>query len=85
VKAVRRHMFPSTNGYLGMLEWLEENIQENFHNDRQKYNSSSVSQFVEWRSKDRESWVLRIAGNPPKTYVEILDEQKEIMFLLTWR
>jgi hypothetical protein len=78
-------MFPSTNGYLGMLEWLEENIQENFHNDRQKYNSSSVSQFVEWRSKDRESWVLRIAGNPPKTYVEILDEQKEIMFLLTWR
>ncbi len=85
MKAVRRHMFPSTNGYLGMLEWLEENIQENFHNDRQKYNSSSVSQFVEWRSKDRESWVLRIAGNPPKTYVEILDEQKEIMFLLTWR
>lgn len=78
-------MFPSTNGYLGMLEWLEENIQENFHNDRQKYNSSSVSQFVEWRSKDRESWVLRIAGNPPKIYIEILDEQKEIMFLLTWR
>ena len=85
MKAVRRHMFPSTNGYMGMLEWLEENIQENFHSDRQKYTSSSVSQFIEWRSKDRESWVLRIAGNPPKTYVEILDEQKEIMFLLTWR
>lgn len=85
MKAVRRHMFPSTNGYMGMLEWLEENIQENFHSDGQKYTSSSVSQFIEWRSKDKESWVLRIAGNPPKTYVEILDEQKEIMFLLTWR
>lgn len=85
MKAVRRHMFPSTNGYMGMLEWLEENIQENFHSDRQKYTSSSVSQFIEWRSKDGISWVLRIAGNPPKTYVEILDEQKEIMFLLTWR
>ena len=85
MRAVRRHMFPSTNGYMGMLEWLEENIQENFHSDRQKYTSSSVSQFIEWRSKDKESWVLRIAGNPPKTYVEILDEQKEIMFLLTWR
>lgn len=85
MRAVRRHMFPSTNGYMGMLEWLEENIQENFYSDRQKYTSSSVSQFIEWRSKDKESWVLRIAGNPPKTYVEILDEQKEIMFLLTWR
>jgi len=78
-------MFPSTNGYMGMLEWLEENIQENFHSDKQKYTSSSVSQFIEWRSKDKESWVLRIAGNPPKTYVEILDEQKEILFLLRFQ
>ena len=82
---MRRHVFPSTKGYIGMLEWLEENIQENFHSDRQKYNSSSVSQFVEWRSKDTESWVLRIAGNPPKVYVEIKDEQKEILFLLAWQ
>lgn len=78
-------MFPSTKGYIGMMEWLEENVQENFHKDRQKYTSSSVSQFIEWRSKDCESWVLRIAGNPPKTYVEILDEQKEILFLLAWQ
>ncbi len=82
---MRRHMFPSTNGYLGMIEWLEENIQESYTKDKQKYNSSSVSQFVEWRSKDKESWVLRIAGNPPKTYVEIKDEQKEILFLLRWQ
>ena len=78
-------MFPSTNGYMGMMEWLEENIQENFHSDGQRYNMSSVSQFIEWRSKDRESWVLRIAGNPPKTYVEIKDEEKEILFLLRFQ
>ena len=82
---MRRHVFPSTKGYIGMLEWLEENIQENFHSDRQKYNSSSVSQFVEWRSKDCKSWVLRVAGNPPRVYVEIEDEQKEILFLLAWQ
>jgi hypothetical protein len=70
---------------MGMLEWLEDNIQENFHKDRQKYNSSSVSQFVEWRSKDRESWILRVAGQPPKIYVEIKDAQKELLFLLVWQ
>lgn len=85
MRAVRRHMFPSTRGYMGMLEWLNEHIQENYHSDGQKYNSSSVSQFVEWRSKDLESWVLRVAGNPPKVYVEIKDEQKEILFLLAWQ
>lgn len=82
---MRRHMFPSTNGYMGMMEWLEENIQENFHTDKQRYNMSSVGQFIEWRSKDTESWILRIAGNPPKTYVEIKDEEKEVLFLLRWR
>ena len=82
---MRRHVFPNTNGYLGMMEWLEENIQENFHSDGQKFNSSSISQFIEWRSKDKERWILRIAGQPPKIYVEIKDEQKEILFLLAWQ
>ncbi len=68
-----------------MLDWLNENIQENIHSDGSKYNSSSVGQFVEWRSKDKESWVLRIAGNSPKVYVEILDEEKEILFLLRFQ
>ncbi len=68
-----------------MLQWLEENIQENFHKDGTKYTSSSVSQFIEWRSKDRESWVLRIVGNSPKIYVEIMDEEKEILFLLRFQ
>lgn len=67
-----------------MLKWLEENVQENANEDGSKYSSSSVSQFVEWRSKDFTSWVLRVAGNPPKIYVEILDEEKEILFLLRW-
>jgi hypothetical protein len=68
-----------------MLQWLCDNIQENFYENNAKYNSSSVGQFVEWRSKDRESWVLRIVGTPPKCLVEILDEEKEILFLLTWQ
>lgn len=78
-------MFPNSNNYMGMMRWLEKNIQENFHSDGSRYNMSSISQFIEWRSKDKESWVLRIAGNPPKTYVEIKDEQKEILFLLRFQ
>lgn len=68
-----------------MLDWLSEHIQENYHSDGSKYNSSSVSQFVEWRSKDCESWVLRVVGNKPLIYIEIKDEQKEILFLLRFQ
>jgi hypothetical protein len=85
VKAIRRHQFSYTYNYKEMLKWLSEYIQENYHNDGSKYNSSSVSQFVEWRSKDMESWILRVAGNPPKVYVEIIDEEKEILFLLRFQ
>lgn len=85
MRAVRRHQFPYRYDYRGMLDWLSENIQENYHSDGNKYNSSSISQFVEWRSKDLESWVLRVASQPPKIYVEIIDEEKEILFLLAWQ
>jgi hypothetical protein len=84
VKAVRRHVLPYRN-HKQMLQWLCDNIQENYYSDGSKYNSSSVSQFVEWRSKDRESWVFRIVGNPPKCLVEIISEEKEILFLLAWQ
>lgn len=85
MKAVRRHEFPYNYGYRKLLDWLIENVQENYHSDGSKYNSSSISQFIEWRSKDLESWILRVAGNPPKIYVEIIHEQKEILFLLRFR
>lgn len=79
-------MFESTRNYMGMLEWLAENVQANFHDDwHTKYNSSTIGHFIEWRSKDRESWILRIEGQRPKVYVEIKDEQKELLFLLRWR
>lgn len=68
-----------------MLDWLSENVQENYHDDGNKFNSSSISQFIEWRSKDMESWILRVAGTPSKIYVEIIDEEKELLFLLRWR
>jgi hypothetical protein len=80
----RRHTLPYTN-HRQMLQWLCDNVQENYHIDGSKYNSSSVSQFVEWRSKDFTSWIFRIAGNPPKCIVEIKDEEKELLFLLRWQ
>ncbi len=84
VKAVRRHILPYAR-YREMVQWLADNVQENYHKDMNKYNSSSVSQFVEWRSKDTKSWVFRVFGNPPKCSVEIIDEEKELLFLLRWQ
>jgi hypothetical protein len=84
VKSVRRHVLPYGK-HQEMVKWLSDNIQENYFADGNKYNSSSVSQFVEWRSKDTKSWIFRVFGNPPKCSVEILDEQKELLFLLTWQ
>ena len=84
IKASRRHSLPYRN-HRQMLQWLCDNIQENYYDDGRKYNSSSVSQFVEWRSKDTESWIFRIVGNPPRCLIEIKDEEKEILFLLAWQ
>jgi hypothetical protein len=45
---------------------------------------STISQFIEWRSRDLESWIMRITGTPPKGYVEIKDEKFAVMFILKW-
>jgi hypothetical protein len=68
-----------------VLKWLEENIQENYHKDSSRYNMSTISQFIEWRSQDLESWVMRVAGTPPLGHVEIMDEKLAAMFALRWR
>jgi hypothetical protein len=68
-----------------VLKWLEENIQENYNKDSSRYNMSTISQFIEWRSQDLESWVMRVAGTPPKGQVEIMDEKLAAMFALRWR
>lgn len=81
---MRRHRILYHN-YKEALKWLEENVQENYNSDGKRYHMSSIGQFIEWRSKDKESWILRIAGNPPKVFVEIKDEEKEILFLLRWQ
>jgi len=70
------------NHRVQVLKWLEENIQENFHKDSSRYNMSTISQFIEWRSQDLESWVMRVAGTPPRGYVEIIDEKLAAMFVL---
>ena len=68
-----------------VLKWLEENIQENYNKDSSRYNMSTISQFIEWRSQDLESWIMRVAGTPPRGHVEIMDEKLAAMFALRWR
>jgi hypothetical protein len=67
-----------------VLKWLEENIQENYHKDSSRYNMSTISQFIEWRSRDTESWNMRIAGTPPAGYVDIKDDKFAALFMLRW-
>jgi hypothetical protein len=67
-----------------VLKWLEENIQENYHKDSSRYNMSTISQFIEWRSQDLESWIMRVAGSPPRGHVEIKNESLASMFALKW-
>ena len=65
-----------------VLKWLEQNIQQNYHKNSSRYNMSTISQFIEWRSQDLESWVMRVAGTPPQGHVEIIDEKLAAMFIL---
>ena len=67
-----------------VLTWLEENIQENYHKDGSRYGMSTISQFIEWRSQDSQSWVMRIVGTPPAGYVEIKDNKLAALFMLRW-
>ena len=67
-----------------VLKWLEQNVQENYHKDSSRFNMSTVSQFIEWRSQDSQSWIMRIAGSPPAGHVEIMDKRHAAMFLLKW-
>jgi hypothetical protein len=73
------------NHRVQVLKWLEQNIQQNYHKDGSRYNMSTISQFIEWRSQDLESWVMRVAGTPPRGHVEIIDEKLAAMFALRWR
>ena len=73
------------NHRVQVLKWLEQNVQENYHKDSSRYNMSTISQFIEWRSQDLESWVMRVAGTPPRGQVEIMDEKLASMFALRWR
>ena len=68
-----------------VLKWLEENVQENYNRDSSRYNMSTISQFIEWRSQDLESWVMRVAGTPPRGHVERIDEKLAAMFASRWR
>lgn len=70
--------------YLQVLKWLDKNVQENCYPNLQKFNSSAISQFIEWRSKDHKTWTLRISGSVPKCHVTINHKKLETMFVLRW-
>ena len=67
-----------------IIKWLDSNIQENLNPNLERYTLSSVGRFVEWRSKDKESWIFRIEGMPPKAMVTIKDEKMRMLFMLRW-
>lgn len=66
--------------YKEVLKWLEDNIQENYRADSSYYSMSAVSQFIEWRSKDKETWVLRVAGFNPRVYIEFKNPAHKEIF-----
>jgi hypothetical protein len=72
------------NNRTRVLSWLEKHVQENCHESSERYNMSTISQFIEWRSRDLESWIMRITGTPPRGYVEIKDEKFAVLFILKW-
>lgn len=65
-------------------KWLEENIQENLHADSRYYKMSSISPFIEWRSKDQETWIVRISGFKPKMQIGFKDSKHEELFISQW-
>lgn len=67
-----------------ILDWLEENIQPNYRENQERYNFSTIGQFIEWRSQDLRSWIMRVSGTPPKIHVEISRPEHNIMFILKW-
>ena len=67
-----------------ILVWLDKNVQENMHPNLEKYNFSAVGRFAEWRSKDNESWIIKISGFPPKAVVTIKDDEMKMLFILRW-
>ena len=67
------------------LKWLDETIQRNYTNDGRPFNKSTVAQFLEWRSMDKETWKFRIQGLPPTLIVTFKDPEHEFLYNLRWR
>jgi hypothetical protein len=66
--------------YKKILEWLEGNIQDNLHADSSYYHMSAISPFIEWRSNDKETWILRVSGFKPKMQIRFKNRKHEELF-----
>ena len=68
-----------------VLDWLIKYVQPNYHDSGAKYNSSTISRFIEWRSKDLETWIMRVYGVPVQGSVKLKDSKSATLFLLRWQ
>lgn len=67
-----------------IVAWLDSNIQENSKPSLLRHGGSTIARYVEWRSMDNESWIVRVSGQPPKITVEIKDDEMKMLFILRW-
>jgi hypothetical protein len=70
--------------WVDKLVWLDTMIQPSYYNDGKPYDRSTTGMFLEWRSKDKESWVYKIYGMPTKLKVTFADDKDKVLYYLRW-
>lgn len=63
-----------------MLDWLHNNIQHQMDPILERRGE----RYLEWKSLDGTSWLVRQWKSPPKLKVLIKDKNFEMMFMLRW-
>ena len=72
------------NDQIAVLTWLEQCVQPSRTPNGSKYSHSVVAQYNEWRSRDLETWIMRLQGTPVKGIVKFTDSKFATMFSLRW-
>ena len=72
------------NDRIAVLAWLEQYVQPSHTPNGTKYRHSVTAQYNEWRSRDLETWIMRLQGTPVKGIVKFTDPKFATMFALRW-
>jgi hypothetical protein len=72
------------NSWTTVLAWLEQHVQPSYTLNGDKFNYSVTAQYNEWRSRDCETWIMRLQGTPVKGLVKFNDSKFATMFTLRW-